>query len=85
VADVGPRLRCLPGHHLGPELRNVLRFSLGPRSGCVSDFNTGALRPYRRLGYELVGPLTDFLVTGSAERLLRKSRGPWSSWRPPDG
>jgi ribosomal protein S18 acetylase RimI-like enzyme len=52
---------------------------------CVSDFNTGALRLYRRLGYELVGPLTDFLVTGSAELLLRKSRGPWSSWRHPDG
>ncbi len=51
---------------------------------CVSDFNTGALRLYRRLGYELVGSLTDFLVPGSAELLLRKTRGPWSTWRTPD-
>jgi len=49
---------------------------------CVSDFNHGALRLYRRLGYELVGPLGDFLVPGSAELLLRKSRGPWSTFRP---
>ena len=50
---------------------------------CVSDFNTGALRLYRRLGYELIGALPDFLVAGSAELLLRKTRGPWSSFRPP--
>jgi [ribosomal protein S18]-alanine N-acetyltransferase len=49
---------------------------------CVSDFNTGALRLYRRLGYELIGALPDFLVAGSAELLLRKTRGPWSSFRP---
>jgi [ribosomal protein S18]-alanine N-acetyltransferase len=49
---------------------------------CVSDFNTGALRLYRRHGYELVGALPDFLVAGSAELLLRKTRGPWSSFRP---
>jgi ribosomal-protein-alanine N-acetyltransferase len=49
---------------------------------CVSDFNTGALRLYRRLGYELIGALPDFLVPGSAELLLRKTRGPWSSFRP---
>ena len=49
---------------------------------CVSDFNTGALRLYRRLGYELIGALPDFLIAGSAELLLRKSRGPWSSFRP---
>lgn len=48
---------------------------------CVSDFNTGALRLYRRLGYEPVGALPDFLVAGSAELLLRKSRGPWSTFR----
>lgn len=49
---------------------------------CVSDFNTGALRLYRRLGYELIGALPDFLVGGSAELLLRKTRGPWSTFRP---
>ncbi len=49
---------------------------------CVSDFNTGALRLYRRLGYDLIGALPDFLIAGSAELLLRKSRGPWSTFRP---
>ena len=49
---------------------------------CVSDFNDGALRLYQRLGYELVGALSDFLVPGSAELLLRKSRGPWSTFQP---
>ena len=43
---------------------------------CVSDFNTGALRLYRRLGYELIGALPDFLIAGSAELLLRKTAGP---------
>lgn len=47
---------------------------------CVSDFNTGARRLYERLGYEVVGSLRDFLVAGRAEVLLRKSRGPWSTF-----
>ena len=49
---------------------------------CVSDFNRDALRLYQRLGYRLVGELADFLVPGSAELLLRKTRGPWSTFRP---
>jgi ribosomal protein S18 acetylase RimI-like enzyme len=47
---------------------------------CVSNFNTGARRLYERLGYEVVGSLRDFLVAGRAEVLLRKSRGPWSTF-----
>ena len=43
---------------------------------CVSGFNTGARRLYARLGYQEVGELTDFLVAGQSEWLLRKSRGP---------
>jgi ribosomal-protein-alanine N-acetyltransferase len=43
---------------------------------CVSDFNTGARRFYRRHGFVEVGPLTDLLVPGSAEILLRKTLGP---------
>ena len=49
---------------------------------CVSDFNTGARRLYLRMGYEVIGSLADFLVEGHAELLLRKSRGPWSTFRP---
>ena len=43
---------------------------------CVSDFNPGARRLYERLGYRLVGELTDYLVAGRSELLLRKTRGP---------
>jgi ribosomal-protein-alanine N-acetyltransferase len=43
---------------------------------CVSDFNAGARRLYERLGYRLVGELTDYVVAGHAELLLRKTRGP---------
>jgi [ribosomal protein S18]-alanine N-acetyltransferase len=49
---------------------------------CVSTFNTGARRLYRRLGYAEVGELTDYLVRGHGEVLLRKSRGPWSEFIP---
>jgi ribosomal-protein-alanine N-acetyltransferase len=43
---------------------------------CVSDFNTGARRFYRRHGFVEIGPLADLLVPGSAEILLRKTIGP---------
>ena len=43
---------------------------------CVSDFNEGARRFYRRLGYEEVGELRDYLVAGRSEVLMRKTVGP---------
>ncbi len=43
---------------------------------CVSSFNPGAQRLYRRLGYREVGELPDYLVRGHGEILMRKSRGP---------
>jgi ribosomal-protein-alanine N-acetyltransferase len=43
---------------------------------CVSDFNHGARRLYQRLGFRLVGELTDYVVAGHSELLLRKTRGP---------
>jgi len=43
---------------------------------CVSDFNPAARRLYERLGYQRVGELTDYLVAGHSELLLRKTRGP---------
>jgi ribosomal protein S18 acetylase RimI-like enzyme len=43
---------------------------------CVSDFNTGARRLYERLGYRVVGELTDYVIKGRSEILLRKSTGP---------
>ena len=43
---------------------------------CVSSFNHGARRLYERLGYSVVGELTDYLVQGHSEILLRKTIGP---------
>lgn len=45
---------------------------------CVSSFNHDARRFYARLGYHEVGELTDFLVRGHSEFLLRKTIGPLS-------
>lgn len=49
---------------------------------CVSSFNPGAKRLYERLGYQLVGTLTDYLIEGHDELLYRKSLGPWSTFTP---
>ena len=43
---------------------------------CVSSFNHDARRLYERLGYRVVGELTNYIVEGHSEILLRKSRGP---------
>ncbi len=45
---------------------------------CVSSFNRRAQRLYRRLGYETVGRLRDYVVAGHDEILLRKTLGPMS-------
>jgi len=49
---------------------------------CVSSFNKGAQRFYRRLGYRKVGVLENFIVKGCDEYLLRKTLGPLRSFRP---
>ena len=46
---------------------------------CVSSFNRRAAALYRRLGYQTVGRLRDYVVAGHDEILLRKTRGPLSS------
>jgi ribosomal protein S18 acetylase RimI-like enzyme len=43
---------------------------------CVSDFNDQARRFYQKQGYQEIGPLPNFLVSGSSEILLRKTSGP---------
>jgi ribosomal protein S18 acetylase RimI-like enzyme len=45
---------------------------------CVSSFNHDARRLYQRLGYQVVGELTDYIVQGHSEILLRKTTGPLS-------
>lgn len=50
---------------------------------CVSSFNPGARRLYERLGYTLVGELTDYIVAGHSELLYRKSIGPIGTFASP--
>jgi ribosomal protein S18 acetylase RimI-like enzyme len=47
---------------------------------CVSSFNHGARRLYERLGYEPVGELSDYLVAGHSEILLRKTTASWQDF-----
>jgi ribosomal-protein-alanine N-acetyltransferase len=49
---------------------------------CVSSFNQDARRLYERLGYRVVGELTDYLVPGHSEILLRKTIGPLVGFQP---
>jgi ribosomal-protein-alanine N-acetyltransferase len=49
---------------------------------CVSSFNHDARRLYERSGYCVVGELTDYIVAGCSEILLRKTRGPLSGYSP---
>lgn len=49
---------------------------------CVSSFNKRARRLYERLGYEEIGELRDYIVSGKSEVLLRKTIGPIDSFKP---
>jgi ribosomal protein S18 acetylase RimI-like enzyme len=48
---------------------------------CVSSFNEDAQRLYARLGYKVVGELSDYIIAGHSEILLRKTTGPTSNFR----
>ena len=43
---------------------------------CVSSFNEKAQRLYQRLGYQVIGELEDYIVSGHSEILLRKTISP---------
>jgi ribosomal-protein-alanine N-acetyltransferase len=48
---------------------------------CVSSFNPIAKSLYERLGYKVIGELTDFIVPGHSEILLRKAIAPISEFK----
>ena len=74
---VAPQLR---GSGLGTRLLTYVHEDLFPRAVniymFVSDINSDAERLYRRLGYDRVGALPDYNLTGQTEYLLRKTSGP---------
>lgn len=47
----------------------------------VSSFNKDAQRLYRRLGYQVVGTLTNYIVAGHSEILMRKTLGPLAEFK----
>lgn len=49
---------------------------------CVSSFNPKARQLYERMGYQLVGELTDYIIPGCSEVMLRKTIGPISEFHP---
>lgn len=68
------------GHGLGSKLVEFAEQRILAESPnvfmCVSSFNQDARRLYERLGYRVVGELTDYIVQGHSEILLRKTVGP---------
>ncbi|MFC2125876.1 GNAT family N-acetyltransferase [Bacteroidota bacterium] len=70
--------------HLGEKMIKYLEnriFEVHPNIFlCVSSFNLKAKKFYYRLGYEFVGEISDYVVKGHAEILLRKTRGPISDF-----
>ena len=43
---------------------------------CVSSFNKNAKRLYQGLGYEIIGEIKDYIVSGHSEILMRKTISP---------
>jgi [ribosomal protein S18]-alanine N-acetyltransferase len=74
------------GRGLGRQMMNFAEARIFRQSPnvflCVSSFNHRAQNFYERLGYQRVGEFPDFLVTGHAEILMRKTRGPRLAFTP---
>jgi ribosomal protein S18 acetylase RimI-like enzyme len=77
------------GHGLGSRLVRFAEERIFRESPnvflCVSSFNPEARRLYERLGYGTVGVLTDYIVDGFDEILMRKTRGSWARFRDHSG
>ena len=69
---IGTELIRFAEEHIFKEHPNVFM--------CVSSFNTSARELYERLGYRVVGELSDYIAPGHSEILLRKTRGSISTY-----
>jgi [ribosomal protein S18]-alanine N-acetyltransferase len=74
------------GHTLGNQLITFLEnriYEVSPNVFmCVSDFNTDAQRLYKRMGYEVVGEIKNYIAEGYSEILLRKTIGALNDFTP---
>jgi [ribosomal protein S18]-alanine N-acetyltransferase len=74
------------GHTLGNQLITFLEnriYQVSPNVFmCVSDFNTDAQRLYKRMGYEVIGEIKNYIVAGHSEILLRKTIGALNDFKP---
>jgi len=48
---------------------------------CVSSFNTRVRELYKKLGYEIIGELKDYIISGESEILMRKSIAPLTEFK----
>lgn len=68
------------GQNLGEQMMEFVEKEIFTASKnlflCVSSFNKDAQRFYRKLGYEQIGILKDYLVEGHDEILMRKTIAP---------
>jgi len=48
---------------------------------CVSSFNTRVRELYKRLGYEIIGELKDYIIPGESEVLMRKTIAPLTEFK----
>jgi [ribosomal protein S18]-alanine N-acetyltransferase len=52
---------------------------------CVSDFNTDAQRLYKKLGFEVIGEIKNYVIEGHSEILLRKTIGTMKDFKAKGG
>ena len=73
---IGTRLLKFAEERIFSEAPNVFM--------CVSSFNKKAQELYKRLGYEIIGELKDYIVSGHSEILLRKTITPITGFKVTD-
>ena len=74
------------GHTLGRQMITFLEnriYEVSPNVFmCVSDFNVNAQRLYKKMGYEIIGEIKNYIADGYSEFLLRKTTGALNDFTP---